>query len=119
MARLLDGSVSLHFLPNETQLRLLVAAPHAHALVASSPLLVYLTDDDKALQYLYKGWLTPPFDPRSRVIPSPTLPPAEADAAVRGFVQLVLDASPRPGAVVLDQNLCSQATASLTMHRVS
>ena len=137
VARLLDGSVSLHFLPKETQLRLVVAAPHTVPVALSSPLLVYFVDDEPALQHMYRAWLTAPFDPMSIVVPGTlsfklkhlklqtrvnlrsivvadsSLPPMEADDAMRDFVPLVVSASPRPDAIIVDQNLCSQVCRSV------
>ena len=108
-ARLLGGEVSLRLAPDQTRLRLEVAAPRPATAALSESLVVWFLDDDPTTRRVYRSaWLKPPLDPASRVLPELGLSPEATDAAMRGFVASVLAASPRPRALLLDQNLQSQ-----------
>ena len=108
-ARLLDGSVALRFSLDETRLVLKVAAQRPASMALSESLVVWFLDDDPTTRRRYRAaWLKPPLDPASRVLPELGLSPKATDAAMRTFVADVLAASPRPGALLLDQNLQSQ-----------
>jgi len=111
-ARLLDGCVSLRFAPGETRLRLEVVAPRVHEEAASAAGVapaVWFLDDDALIRQVYcYSWLKPPLDAAvCRVLPPLGLAPEATDAVIADFTREVLDASPRPPVLVLDQNLQS------------
>ena len=72
--------------------------------------LVYFVDDEPTMRMVYEMWTKhpSPLHEASRIFPPPGLDPLEMDASMRSFAAEVLAASPRPTAVVLDQNLRSQ-----------
>ena len=107
--RLLGGSVALCFSLNETRLVLKVATQRPASVALTDSLVVWFLDDDPTTRRRYQAaWLKPPLDPASRVLPDLGLSPEATDEAMRTFVTAVLAASPRPRALLLDQNLQSQ-----------
>ena len=111
-ARILHGSVSLQLGPRTTRLLLEVEAPRPVEVQVSQAQLVYFVDDEPTMRMVYEMWVKPPspLRPESRIFPPSSGDPSEMDASMRAFAAEVLAATPRPTAVVLDQNLRSQVS---------
>ena len=74
--------------------------------------LVFFVDDEPTMRMVYEMWLRAPspLQEASRIFPPSGLDPSEMDTSMRSFAAEVLAATPRPTAVVLDQNLRSQVS---------
>ena len=113
-AALHGGRATLRLAAAETTLELVVHAEAAGADFQSdgatpgaAPLL-WCVDDCATMRLKLRQWLRPPFHPASRVFPDEGLDSGDADSAIDEFATMVLDASPQPDVVLLDQNLRSR-----------